>query len=108
MVEIVYDRKKLVVTAKGHAKSGEFGHDLVCAATSILMYTLASNVVQMSADKKRVRRPVVELKEGNAKIACSPIHGMQALTTVVFDSICSGFDILAQEYPENVKYVVMG
>lgn len=108
MVEITYDRKGHKLTAKGHAKSGEPGNDLVCAATSILVYTLAANVENLADDKSRVRRPVVELKEGHAVVACAPIHGMKAITTLVFDTVCSGFDILAQQYPENVRYVVKG
>ena len=108
MVNVIYDRKKLKLTVKGHAKSGEAGHDLVCAAASILVYTLAGNVAQLSEDKSRVRRPVIDLNEGDATVACSPIHGMTAVTTLVFDTICSGFDILAQKYPENVSYTVRG
>lgn len=108
MIEATYDREQLKLTVKGHAQSGEAGHDLVCAAASILVYTLASNVAQMSVDKKRIRRPKIELAEGSATISCSPVHGTQAIATLVFDSICSGFDILAQKYPKNIRYIVEG
>lgn len=108
MIEVVYNRKKLILTVKGHAQSGEAGHDLVCSAASILAYTLAGNVAQMSANKKQVRRPVIELDSGDAKISCSPVHGMQSVVTLVFDSVCAGFDILAQQYPQNVHYSVVG
>jgi len=107
MVDIVYDRKKLKVTVKGHAQSGEAGHDLVCSAVSILVYTLSSNVVQLSADKKHIRRPVVDIDKGKATIACSAVHGMTALATIMFDAICSGFDILQQQYPEYINYKVI-
>lgn len=107
MVDIVYDRKKLKVTVKGHAQSGEAGHDLVCAAASILVYTLASNVVQLSADKKHIRRPKIDIKEGNATVSCSAVHGMTALATIMFDAICSGFDILQQQYPEYINYKII-
>ena len=108
MIEVVYNRKKQQVAVKGHANSGEPGHDLVCAAVSTLAYTLASNVQQMrNADKKAVRRPIVELKEGSATIACTPIHGMTSVVTLVFDAICSGFDILQMRYPENIQYKII-
>lgn len=108
MIEIIYDRKKLSLKAKGHAKSGEAGHDLVCAAATILVYTLASNVEQMCANHSKVRRPVIKLAEGDAKITCSPVHGMTAIATLTFDIVCSGFDLLAQKYPDNVRYSVVG
>ncbi len=108
MINVIYDRKRLILKVKGHAQSGESGHDLVCAAASILVYTLASSVAQMSADKKRVRRPVIDIREGDTTIACSPVHGMQAVTTLVFDTVCAGYDILQQKYPQNISYQVLG
>lgn len=33
--------------AEGHALSGEYGHDLVCAAVSVLTITLANNLERM-------------------------------------------------------------
>ena len=108
MIEAVYDRDKLCLTVTGHAGSDEKGKDLVCAAVSALVYTLAENVCRMCADKTRVRRPVVELSEGNAKIACAPVHGMQAVTALVFDSVCAGFDVLAAQYPQYIHYKVLG
>lgn len=107
MIDVTYDRKRLILKVKGHAHSGEAGHDLVCAAASILVYTLAANVTELCADRRRVRRPVLEIKEGNATIACAPVHGMQAVTTLVFDTVCAGFAVLQQQYPENLTYQVI-
>ena len=76
-------------------------------AASILVYTLAANVTELCADRRRVRRPVLEIKEGNAIISCAPVHGMQAVTTLVFDTVCAGFDVLQQQYPENLTYRVI-
>lgn len=107
MIDVTYDRKRLILKVKGHAHSGEAGHDLVCAAASILVYTLAANVTELCADRRRVRRPVLEIKEGNAIISCAPVHGMQAVTTLVFDTVCAGFAVLQQQYPENLTYRVI-
>ena len=49
MIDVTYDRKRLIVKVKGHAHSGEAGHDLVCAAAS---------VTELCADRRRVRRPM--------------------------------------------------
>lgn len=108
MIDVIYDRKRLIVKVKGHAQSGEAGHDLVCAAASMLTYTLAANVTELCADRRNVRRPVLDIREGNTTIACAPVHGMQAVTTLIFDSVCMGFDILQQKYPENLSYKVVG
>lgn len=108
MINATYDRKNLKLTVKGHAHSGEPGFDLVCAAASILVYTLAGNVAQIGTNRKQVRRPKIIIQEGNAEISCSPVHGMKNVVTLVFDSICAGFDVLAQKYPDNVHYIIEG
>ena len=108
MINVTYDRKRLILKVKGHAQSGEAGHDLVCAAASILVYTLSANVTELCADRRRVRRPVLDIREGDTTIACAPVHGMQAVTTLVFDTVCAGFAVLQQRYPENIAYKVVG
>lgn len=108
MIKIVYNRKDFSVSVIGHAQSGKKGNDLVCAGVSALVYTLAADVENLCADKKHVRRPKIELAEGEAFIQCEPIHGMNALTTVILDSVCTGFELLAKQYPKNVKYKIEG
>ena len=49
MIEIVYDRMRLRLTADGHAGFAEAGQDIVCAAVTILVYTLAAAVGNMDA-----------------------------------------------------------
>lgn len=108
MIEIVYDRKGHRVAMRGHAKSGEKGHDLVCAAASMLCYTLAANVAQLAQVRRYVRRPIIKMEDGDATVAVKAIHGMDGPVTLVFDSVCLGFDVLARDYPNNVKYSVLG
>ena len=108
MIEAVLDRQNLRLTMDGHAGGGEKGHDLVCAAATALAYTLAGNVAKLCAeDKRHVRRPVLVLEEGHAEIACDAVHGMQAVAELVFDSVCMGFELLAQRYPENIKFSII-
>ena len=47
MIHAVYYKKYHRVTVKGHAHSAEKGRDLVCAAASMLVSTLAANVAQL-------------------------------------------------------------
>lgn len=107
MIEVVYHRKYHRLTAKGHALSGEAGHDLVCASVTILAGTLKANVDNM-AEVKQVRDAKTELKAGYAEIACKPIPRFEAPVTLAFDSICAGFELLAYTYPENISYEIRG
>ena len=107
MVEVVYNRKKCQVAVRGHANTGEMGHDLLCAGVSTLVYTLASNVEQLRSADKRIRRPVIELNEGKATISCDTVHGLGSVVRIVFDAVCSGFDILQRKYPQNISYKII-
>ena len=110
MIEVTYERKKkkLKLTVKGHARSDEPGKDLVCAAASILVYTLAEDVSNLCDDKRRFRRPVIRISEGDSTISCCPVYGMSSVTMLVFDSICHGFGILESKYPEYIKFNLVG
>ena len=107
MITVVYHRDRNRVEVKGHAQSGEAGHDLVCASASILVYTLASFVENMKR-AKQVYNPTTELKEGDALIYCDAPNKYKHSITLVFDSICGGFEILAKDYPDNIKFEMRG
>ena len=106
MVEITYHRKYNRLTAKGHAYSGEEGHDLICAAVSALMLTMAGNVNALSRQRS-VREPTVHLGKGDAEVGCKPIRKMGNVVTLMFDTVCTGFQLLADSYPEYISYKVM-
>lgn len=106
MIEITYHRKYHGVTVRGHAKSGEFGHDLVCAAASALVLTLAANVQDL-VDSDRTDDYTIRLESGAAEVSCVPIEGMQEVSTLIFDSICYGMALLAKLYPENIRYQIV-
>lgn len=107
MIKVIYHRDLNRVSVVGHAMSAEKGQDLVCASASILVYTLASFVKNMK-DAEQVYNPTVELKEGDALICCSPPNKFKKSVTLVFDSLCAGFELLARDYPDNVSYEIRG
>lgn len=107
MIKVVYHRELNRVTMEGHAKSGEVGHDLVCASASILIYTLAS-FVQNLKESGQARYNFVAIKEGDAIVSCQAPNKYKSAVTLVFDSICGGFELLARDYPENVTYEIRG
>lgn len=105
MIQAVYYRKYNRLTVKGHAYSAEPGRDLICASASTLAYTLAANVANM-ADNGQVREPVMNMNEGDTEISCKPRHNLKATVTLVFDTVCAGFDLLAHQYPEYISYEI--
>ena len=105
MIQATYYRKYNRLTVTGHANSAEYGHDLVCASASMLAYTLAANVANM-ADNGQVREPIIKNNDGDTEISCNPRHNLRASVTLVFDSVCVGFELLAHDYPEYIKYEI--
>lgn len=107
MIRIVYDRGEHSVRIRGHAGSGEAGHDLVCAAVSILAYTLASYIMNMEKDGAATHATAT-LRSGEAEIACTPIPERRGEITRVMDALCEGFAILKESYGANVGYERVG
>lgn len=107
MIKVVYHREYNRLTVTGHAYSGEPGHDLVCASASALAYTLAANVDNL-VERGQAREPTIELNDGEANVCCKAIRKYGAVIKLIFSSICAGFEILAQQYPDNISYEVRG
>ena len=105
MIQAVYYRKYNRLTIEGHARSAEPGHDLVCAAASVLAYTLSANVANM-ADHGQVRQPIIENTPGKTEISCNPVSRHKSTVALVFDSVCVGFELLALNYPEYISYEI--
>jgi len=106
MIDVTYNRRRHRLTATGHAGSGKKGHDLVCASVSALVLTLASNVASLATDD-HVRRHILRIQEGDAWISCVPTPKTQAVVTLIFDTVCTGFELLETLYPENIQYSVL-
>lgn len=107
MIQVIYYRSHNRLTVEGHARSGESGHDLVCASASILAYTLAANVGNLS-DTGHVRIESMELVPGKAEIGCKSRSGVSAVVGRIFESICVGFELLARDYPQYISYEIHG
>lgn len=106
MIRITYYRKKHRVTIEGHAESAEKGHDLVCSAVSVLAYTLAAFVTNMDASGQ-LKSKSVKLGEGDSRICCKTATKNDAGVTLVFDSICGGFELLRENFPQFVNYEIL-
>lgn len=62
MIEAVIRTKRgkyVSYEISGHAESGEYGHDVVCSAVSVLTITTANNIYEMAHIK-----PVTQMEDG--------------------------------------------
>lgn len=106
MIRATYCRKDHSLTVEGHSLSAEKGKDLVCASASILTYTLAAFIENLKGSGIAAET-IVQIEEGNTELFCKVAPSFDCTVALVFDSICAGFDILAQKYPEYVKYEII-
>ena len=105
MIEINYHRGYHRITVRGHAGSAEEGKDLVCAAVSALVLTAAANVRRME-EKGCTYSTAVTVDKGDAEIQVNPKAYFRLSIMQILDAICAGFEVLAREYPEYVRYAV--
>lgn len=92
MIQVIYNEvgDEMILRAEGHAGYAEKGKDIVCAAVSVLMQTLACSVgTCMGNDGKGFS---VVCKKSNNNIA-------------KFELVTDGLVLLQREYPENVRYI---
>lgn len=108
MIHAVYHRQHHRVTVEGHAHSAEPGHDLVCAAVSILISSLAANAAHLEDGGQISRNPVLRLESGDAEVWVIPRSRFSSVVTLIFDAICTGFDLLAGKYPEYISFEIRG
>lgn len=101
MIKIIYvtdpEGGKLTMRAEGHAGYAPAGKDIVCAAVSCLMQTLAYS----AAEDERTSSCIYQGKEG-------PVVNVEAGDSVLmrdkFEVVADGLTLLAEQYPENVSF----
>lgn len=100
MIEILYELNqetgKMMLKAAGHAGYAERGKDIVCAAVSALMQTLAYN----TAEVESTNACCYTSPEGPVLSVIAEDEGdMQAR----FELVADGLSLIAEKYPENVR-----
>ena len=101
MIKIIYvadpEGGKLTMRAEGHAGYAPAGQDIVCAAVSCLMQTLAYS----AAEDEHTSSCIYQGEEG-------PVLNVEAGDSVLmrdkFELVADGLDLLAEPYPENVNF----
>lgn len=99
------DKISYEVKAKGHAGAGKYGQDIVCAAVSVLMQTLA-NEVEEAARAGTVALGAVAHGDGWIKVEVTPTRESCNMVEAWVELVQDGLDALAESYPENVELVV--
>lgn len=95
MIQITYNEMgdMMFLRAEGHAEFAPKGQDIVCAAVSALMQTLAysldSGTVTCADDRNLM---VVQAKQGTDSLP-------------KFELVTDGLILLADAYPEHVRYI---
>lgn len=102
MINVKFREKngRYIVTVRGHAKSGENGRDLVCAAVSTLTYTLAQNIRDCYKQGFLKLFPRIKLSEGDAVICYRPQKEYDASLLILLLGIQRGFQLLESNYSE--------
>lgn len=107
MIQVLYQPRYYRVTVRGHARSGEPGRDLVCAAVSALAVTLTENVSAMER-AGQLRAVTLDLRPGLAEVQCQPRAGSRLAAKTVLNAVCLGLERLAREYPAYLRYEARG
>lgn len=89
------------ISAEGHAGYAEYGKDIVCSAVTGLLYAAAECVRKNEASGKIVTMEVT-LESGHAVIKCVPDRAYCGELKIVFETIITGLEIVADMYPEYV------
>ena len=100
MIQVTYNEvgDEMILRAEGHAGYAEKGKDIVCAAVSVLMQTLAYSV---DANNTGYVLDFKDAPSGNRMTVQAP---MSVLNRNKFDFVVEGLCRLAENYPENVQF----
>lgn len=110
MIEIQLKKNACFLKANGHAGAGEIGKDIVCAAVSTLICTLAQCILNADIDRMLASAPHLDIGNdgsGRAVIFCEPKKEFQKYVLIQFKTIETGLEMLQLKHPEAVmiKYI---
>lgn len=95
-------KTQYTVKAEGHAGAGKYGSDIVCAAVSVLMQTLA-NEVEEAARAGALALGVVAHGDGWMKVEAMPTDSICNTMEAWVEFVQDGLDAIAQSYPDHVQ-----
>ena len=96
------------MSVQGHAGTAPFGQDLVCAAATMLCYTMAQTVCGMANDGWLASKPTISLVSGEGDVIFSPNTAHTKDAELCMDVIRNGYRMLESSYPDAVKIHYIG
>lgn len=99
----------ITLKVEGHAGAAAKGEDIVCAAASILSYTLAQTLSFMHSEGKLQKKPNIKLDGGGtATITAKPKAEWYDEALHCYFIAQVGFHLLAHNYPQYVAVETFG
>lgn len=93
------DREEYTIEIEGHAGFNP-GNDIVCAAESILMFTLTNALMDKAADIKEI---TCNEDEGEVHIKIKGTRDSKHEIKTIIETIMFGYELLMEQYPANVS-----
>lgn len=93
-----------VLHMTGHAGQAEAGHDVVCAAATILCYTAAQTALDLYEQGKLRKKPRVDVDRGDATVTLCPRQDAAGEVLAALRTVETGFALLSHHYPGYVTF----
>lgn len=89
------------IRIEGHADYNP-GLDIVCSAVSMLSFTLMQALRNEDEDGNMALCDI-RYSSGDVHISVTPVDGCCERIMTIIDTITIGFELLSNQYPENVE-----
>lgn len=96
------DKGSIHLKVRGHSGMAPKGADLVCAAATTLVYTVAQAATFMQEHGQLAEKPRVKIREGKAVVVVKPKPEFLADALHTFWVAQCGANVLAKNYPDAV------
>lgn len=104
MTRIIYDRNALSIYISGHAGAATVGKDIVCAGVSALTEAMVRRVKFRGLWNPSLR---IDPERAEVFLKLRPTDGHeQTLAEELLETVCGGYQAIAEEYPDYVKVEV--
>lgn len=88
--------------ADGHAAWDKTGRDLVCAAESMLAYTLLQSL-QEAKERGWVQELDTDIWDGGILAEAVPAPNSMIRVATIYRTVLTGYRMLSRRYPHNVE-----